>query len=199
MRALEAVPSPTPDRTPSAAPPAWGRGPPPRASGTRRRRPTAAPGCGGPSRAGPRRRRPRAAGADSPSLSCRPATGSSPVSAMHSAAPWPRRASKTSSSNHDACRNSTAIRRRSGISPRKLRSRETSFLKFGGSWNKSGPSRGPRVEVTPNRYVSSSPQSLSRRSWVIRLDALITNMKLSGTCSAQPFSNASWASDRRCC
>ena len=61
-----------------------------------------------------------------------------------------------------------------------------SFLKFGGSWKRSGPSFEPRPAAVSQKWASGLSTNLSRESCVMRFGAFNTNVNSGGVASAQP-------------
>ena len=66
-----------------------------------------------------------------------------------------------------------------------------SFFRFGGSWNSSGPRRGPSAPALSKKSAAGDSTSFSRFLCVMSWGAFSTNVKASGTCSAQSRSTDS--------
>ena len=113
------------------------------------------------------------------------------LSAMQTDRFFSCRRPKTSSSNHDAWRNSNAARTPAGSVGRKASSSARSFLRNGGSWNSSVPSLLPSAAATSQKRAVESPASFSRLSCVMRRGAFSVNRYGDGTCSAQPATSFS--------
>ena len=77
-------------------------------------------------------------------------------------------------------------RRAAAAAPRNSSSAARSFLKVGGSWNSSAPSRGPSSAAASQNARSGSATSRSLRSCVMRRGAFSVKRKSAGTCAAQP-------------
>src|ERR1700731_3041074 len=87
--------------------------------------------------------------------------------------------SKISSSNHESWRNSNAARMDGNSRRNELRT-STSFLKVGGSWNRTGPSRSPKPVTTLQKYSRVSAQSFSLDQCVIFCGAFRAKRNFSG-------------------
>ena len=98
---------------------------------------------------------------------------------------FPLRIANTSSSNQEAFRNSNAARKPPGTHSRKSASSAVSFLKFGGNWNKTGPSFVSRSVMTWQKYCIVSPQFFSFAKCVTFCGAFRLNLKRSGVASHQ--------------
>ncbi len=61
-----------------------------------------------------------------------------------------------------------------------------SFLKFGGSWKKRGPSLAPSSRAASQKTRSGSSMSRRRRMCVIRCGALSVNTNPGGVAAAHP-------------
>src|SRR5215510_12261069 len=93
------------------------------------------------------------------------------LSATHSDRLRAARREKTSSSNHEAWRNSKAAQIFGGRSPRKASKTARSFFRFGGSWNRIAPSLSPSDAATWQNDDTIGPTFFRRLSWVILRDA----------------------------